>query len=204
MLTDNAERLTKNDIQSKSACFKHVGARLSLQLEIALLKVTTSNEDFCCRYTYWFGELPVVAVTSYKTIIETFQKDGDAYAGRKTDFNPFSNGGVVDTEGELWLEHRRFTLHLLRELGLGKDLMQQRVSSLDMIAMLRKELVQVLDEVASLIAKVNKEMAGGLKEHDIASAIDISVGSVINTLLFGYRFDEVHSSFFLPQCLIWL
>lgn len=28
------------------------------------------------------GEMPIVAVNDYKKIIETFQKDGDAYAGR--------------------------------------------------------------------------------------------------------------------------
>lgn len=35
-----------------------------------------------CRYTYWMGEMPIVAVNDYKKIIETFQKNGDAYAGR--------------------------------------------------------------------------------------------------------------------------
>lgn len=28
------------------------------------------------------GEIPTVCVSEYKKIIETFQKDGDAYAGR--------------------------------------------------------------------------------------------------------------------------
>lgn len=33
-------------------------------------------------YTYWLGEQPVVAVTDYQKIIDTFQKDGAAYEGR--------------------------------------------------------------------------------------------------------------------------
>jgi hypothetical protein len=29
------------------------------------------------------------------------------------------------TEGELWREHRRFAIHVLRDLGLGKNVMQE-------------------------------------------------------------------------------
>ena len=36
-------------------------------------------------------------------------------------------GGVIMMEGELWREHRRFAIHILRDFGLGKNLMQERV-----------------------------------------------------------------------------
>ena len=39
-------------------------------------------------------------------------------------------GGVIMMEGELWREHRRFATHILRDLGLGKNLMQERVIAL--------------------------------------------------------------------------
>ncbi|PIO61070.1 hypothetical protein TELCIR_17415 [Teladorsagia circumcincta] len=35
-------------------------------------------------YTYWIGILPFVVVADYKTMKETFVKDGDAYAGKFT------------------------------------------------------------------------------------------------------------------------
>ena len=53
----------------------------------------------------------------------------------------------------------------------------------------------MLDEVSALIEKVNKNIESGLEEHDIPALLDVAVGSVINTLLFGYRFDEVETFF---------
>ncbi|KAK6015191.1 hypothetical protein OSTOST_19387 [Ostertagia ostertagi] len=35
--------------------------------------------------------------------------------------------GVVETDGDMWRDHRRFALHVLRDLGLSKDGMEQRV-----------------------------------------------------------------------------
>lgn len=62
---------------------------------------------------------------------ETFVKDGDTFADKQ--LNQIDkkklqrNYGVLDTNGEMWREHRRFTLSQLRDLGLGKDLMQEKV-----------------------------------------------------------------------------
>lgn len=50
-------------------------------------------------------------------------------------------------------------------------------------------VVQVLEEVAGLINKVNKDIGSGVKEHDLPAHIDIGVGSIINAILFGYRFS---------------
>jgi hypothetical protein len=36
--------------------------------------------------------------------------------------------GVIFTDGEIWRDQRRFALHVLRNFGLGKNLMQERVS----------------------------------------------------------------------------
>jgi cytochrome P450 len=49
---------------------------------------------------------------------------------------------------------------------------------------------RILDEVAALTEKVNKSIASGAKEHDVPAFLDIAVGSIINVLLFGYRFDD--------------
>ncbi|KAI1702518.1 cytochrome p450 domain-containing protein [Ditylenchus destructor] len=126
----------------------------------------------------WFGESPIVCISEYSKIIETFLKDGDTYAGRFNfvEFdkivNTRSTGGVVFTDGDLWKEQRRFALHVLRDFGLGKNLMQE----------------MVVTELETLCAKIDKDIENGIKEHDIASHVEIGIGSIINMLLFGYRF----------------
>lgn len=62
---------------------------------------------------------------------ETFVKDGDTYVDKQLTHTEKErlgeNYGVLDTNGHMWKEHRRFTLTQLRDLGLGKDLMQEKV-----------------------------------------------------------------------------
>jgi hypothetical protein len=83
--------------------------------------------------------------------------------------------GVLHTEKELWLEQRRFILKVFRDFGLNKELMESRV----------------LNEVSDLISTVNEDITHGVAEHNMREHIEARVGSVINSVLFGYRFDKV-------------
>ncbi|KAI1710512.1 cytochrome p450 domain-containing protein [Ditylenchus destructor] len=129
-------------------------------------------------YTMWLGETPVVCISEYSKIIETFLKDGDTYAGRFNfvEFDKIINmrsaGGVIFTEGDLWRDQRRFALRVLRDFGLGKNLMQERI----------------LTELETFCAKIDKDIEDGVQEHNVASHLDIRIGSIINMLMFGYRF----------------
>ncbi|KAH7717996.1 Protein CYP-33C1, partial [Aphelenchoides avenae] len=40
------------------------------------------SKQYGCVFTYWVGEQPVVAITDWKTIQETFIKDADTFSGR--------------------------------------------------------------------------------------------------------------------------
>ncbi|KAI1705901.1 cytochrome p450 domain-containing protein [Ditylenchus destructor] len=127
-------------------------------------------------YTYWMAEQPIVAITDYKTIKETFIQDGDSYAGRNLFTEHQTHGsrnGVSLLEGEEWRENRRFAVRALREFGMGKPEMESKI----------------LLECDYVIDTLKQEMAGGVKEHDTIKRIELAVGSVINQLLFGYRFS---------------
>uniref|UniRef100_A0AC34QCE1 Cytochrome P450 n=1 Tax=Panagrolaimus sp. JU765 TaxID=591449 RepID=A0AC34QCE1_9BILA len=124
------------------------------------------------------GNTPIVTIHDSPTIYATFLKDGEAYTGRHlTDAGALArNGrnGVILVDGDLWREHRRFTLHVLRDFGLGKNLMQERI----------------LDEVTHTIADIKQDLKNGAKVLSIQNELDRAVGSIINLLLFGYRFGR--------------
>lgn len=74
----------------------------------------------------------VVAVNDYKTAVEMFVKDGDTYADRgATEALDYATRGglfgIIESSGGLWKEQRRFALRVLRDFGLGKNVMQDRV-----------------------------------------------------------------------------
>jgi cytochrome P450 family 33 len=134
-------------------------------------------------YTIWIGETPLLMVNGYNKIMELFHNDDGRFSGRfkfgaKDDLLRGGKiAGVLHTENQLWQETRRFILRVFRDFGLGKDIMQERV----------------LNEVSDLIAIINRDIEGGTKEHAMCEQIEARVGSVINSLLFGYRFDEVRN-----------
>ncbi|ULT87429.1 hypothetical protein L3Y34_006920 [Caenorhabditis briggsae] len=126
-------------------------------------------------YTFWLESEPYIIIGSYERMKETFIRDGDTYVNKK--FNEviasFRDGqyGVVDTNGEFWSTHRRFTLSIFRDLGFGKDLMQQKI----------------LIEVQEIIRKFDENVG---EEQNVPKVFNIAVANVINQLIFGYRFDD--------------
>lgn len=44
--------------------------------------------------------------------------------------------------------------------------------------------------MSAIIEKVNRDVSDGREEHDMPGLIDVAIGSVINSLIFGYRFHE--------------
>uniref|UniRef100_A0AC35FL80 Cytochrome P450 n=1 Tax=Panagrolaimus sp. PS1159 TaxID=55785 RepID=A0AC35FL80_9BILA len=137
------------------------------------------RQKFGDLYTIWFGEQPFVTFNNYELIYESFVKNGDAFAGRPK--NKFiaelvrgGEYGIVLTDGPLWREHRRFALHVLRNFGLGKNLMQERV----------------LNEVSWLLEDLKMQVKNKEPEISVQKSIDVAIGSVINSLVFGYSFHE--------------
>ncbi|KIH46956.1 hypothetical protein ANCDUO_22987 [Ancylostoma duodenale] len=82
-------------------------------------------------YTIWLPK-PYVVVMDFENIREAFLKKGDDYSGRSglypdSIFQNVENGGVVFSQGDNWKEQRRVSLHILRDFGMGKNLMEEQV-----------------------------------------------------------------------------
>uniref|UniRef100_A0A914QV90 Cytochrome P450 n=1 Tax=Panagrolaimus davidi TaxID=227884 RepID=A0A914QV90_9BILA len=129
--------------------------------------------------TLWFGGQPIITLHDAPTILETFLKDGETYAARPNnmkwdDIIRLGRNGIVGSDGPKWRENRRFALHVFRNFGLGKNLMQERV----------------LEEVTHLITDISSDIKHGSKDISIQNGIDLAVGSIINGITFGYRYGK--------------
>uniref|UniRef100_A0A914UVP2 Cytochrome P450 n=1 Tax=Plectus sambesii TaxID=2011161 RepID=A0A914UVP2_9BILA len=119
---------------------------------------------------------PTVVITGLPEMKEALIKKGEIFAGRAQSpieglFQTMDNGGVIFAEKEPWKEQRRFAMHTLRNFGMGRNCMEEKI----------------LNVVSTMVAQVN-ELA---KEPatDMNWPIQLCVGNIINELLLDYHFE---------------
>uniref|UniRef100_A0A1I7ZFA1 Cytochrome P450 n=1 Tax=Steinernema glaseri TaxID=37863 RepID=A0A1I7ZFA1_9BILA len=93
------------------------------------------------------------------------------------------NRGIVFSEGPGWQEQRRFSLQVLRNFGVGRNLMQERI-------------LEELQYRFSDLELELKETPGGKKVMNLAPMLDLLVGSIINLMVAGYRYDKTNEEEF--------
>lgn len=86
-------------------------------------------------YTFWFGERPMVGFNSLETLQKYFVKQADLFVDRPVNQEMMKlirggQYGLIMTSGARWQEQRRFTLRVLRDFGLGKNAMEERVCAM--------------------------------------------------------------------------
>lgn len=126
------------------------------------------------------GPQLAVVVNDYETAKDAFLKHGDMLSGRPQWylFKKISTGpdipevsrGVVNSEGKLWKEQRKFALSKLREFGMGKVSLENKIK----------------EEIAVLLSEFNSR--DGIP-FDIQYLINTSVSNIICSIMFGERFS---------------
>ncbi|GFS87503.1 hypothetical protein NPIL_684011 [Nephila pilipes] len=85
------------------------------------IKFTELSETYGPIYNVQLGSINIVVITDYELMKETFSKD--SFMGRPPDL-PFEVSEETLRTGAFngtpWKEQRRFSLHMLRDLGFGK------------------------------------------------------------------------------------
>ncbi|XP_044800844.2 cytochrome P450 2J2 isoform X2 [Bubalus bubalis] len=88
----------------------------------------------------------------------------------------FNNKGLIRSNGQVWKEQRRFTLTTLRNFGLGRKSLEERIQ----------------EEVTYLIQAIGEENGQPFDPHFI---INNAVSNIICSITFGERFDYQDDQF---------
>ncbi|NXU08673.1 CP2D3 protein, partial [Pardalotus punctatus] len=121
----------------------------------------------------------VVVLNGYKTVKEALVHRSEDFADRPY-FPIYEHMGYGKNSegkyGHVWKEQRRFALSTLRNFGMGKKSLEERV----------------VEEAGFLCSAVNSE---GGKAFDIHVLLNNAVCNIICTIVFGDRFDYGDETF---------
>ncbi|KAM9323992.1 cytochrome P450 2F2-like [Gastrophryne carolinensis] len=124
-------------------------------------------------FTIYQGETPCVVLCGYKTIKETLIDKSEEFSGRGyyATFQDFTKGdGMAFSNGEKWKELRSFAVATLRNFGVGKRSIEERI---------QQEAQYLIDWLTA---------AKGSPVNPIY-CFSLSVSNVICSVVFGKRFD---------------
>ncbi|MEJ1276414.1 helicase lymphoid specific [Cricetulus griseus] len=129
-------------------------------LQIDIKDISKSLANFSKVYgpvfTLYFGMKPTVVVHGYEAVKEALDDLGEEFSGRGNFpiVERMNNGlGIVFSNGTKWKELRRFSLMTLRNFGMGKRSIEDRI---------QEEARCLVEELRKTNAKVQKEI-----DHEI-------------------------------------
>ncbi|GMT22391.1 hypothetical protein PFISCL1PPCAC_13688 [Pristionchus fissidentatus] len=115
---------------------------------------------------------PVVNIADFETMRDAFRSNDMSGRMHNIFFETtrmVENGGIINSDGEEWKEQRRFAIATLRDFGMGKNLMEEKVrlSARNMVDFISKK---------------------GLNNGDLRWPIQVFVSNIVNEFLFGFQF----------------
>ncbi|XP_062996478.1 cytochrome P450 2G1-like isoform X3 [Elgaria multicarinata webbii] len=150
-----------------------LGSLLHLKGPSLLQSLLKLREKYGPVFTVYFGTRPVVVLCGHDAVKEALIDKVEEFSGRKT--NPtlertFQGHGVVFSEGERWKQLRQFSVAILRNFGMGKKTIEERIK----------------EEAQFLLEEFQKTSQ---KPFDPTLYLSHAVSNVICSIIFGDRFD---------------
>ncbi|OQV23040.1 Cytochrome P450 2U1 [Hypsibius exemplaris] len=126
------------------------------------------------------GRKPMVILSDFHTVKKVFADEAvtgrDDQSSIVIDASTQKDYGLVFSQGELWKVHRRFALSTLRDLGMGKNWMEDAI-------------VYEVEEICRFLKQTNQ------KPTNPKVQLTNSISNVICALIFGRRFSLTDPKF---------
>ncbi|XP_063173358.1 cytochrome P450 2K1-like [Candoia aspera] len=137
------------------------------------------SKEYGSVFRLKLGFQEIVVLTGYETVKEALVDQADVFAGRPfvPIFDDLSKGfGIIFARGENWKVMRRFTLATLRDYGMGRRTIEDKII-----------------EECGVLAKTIETYAG--KPFEITTIMTAAVSNIIVSILFGKRYDYEDATF---------
>ncbi|KAG8445803.1 hypothetical protein GDO86_010550 [Hymenochirus boettgeri] len=137
-------------------------------------------------FSIQLGPKRIVVLAGYKTVKDALVNHADEFGARAQMpiFNKTDEGyGLILSNGENWKAMRRFTITTLRDFGMGKNTMEQKI-------------MDECDHLKESFASFNGT------PFDDAIILNASVANILISILFGNRMDYEDPSFIRLLCLV--
>ncbi|XP_045746338.1 cytochrome P450 2F5 [Mirounga angustirostris] len=150
-----------------------LGNLLQLRSQDMLASLTKLSKEYGSVYTVHLGPRRVVVLSGYQAVKEALVDQGEDFSGRgdyPVFFNFTKGNGIAFSNGDRWKVLRRFSVQILRNFGMGKRSIEERI----------------LEEGSFLLAELKKTEG---KPFDPTFVLSRSVSNIICSVIFGSRFD---------------
>ncbi|NXJ72972.1 CP2CK protein, partial [Rostratula benghalensis] len=137
------------------------------------------SEEYGPVFTVHLGSDPVVVLNGHDVVKEALIDRADEFAarGHMPIGDRANNGlGIVFSNNEEWLQVRRFALSTLRNFGMGKRSIEERIH----------------EETEHLLEEINKTKG---KPFDPTFKLSCAVSNIICSIVFGRRYDYKDKKF---------
>ncbi|XP_060222438.1 cytochrome P450 2B1-like isoform X1 [Meriones unguiculatus] len=131
------------------------------------------REKYGDVFTVYLGPRPVVILCGTEAIREALVDHAEAFSGRGTIavlMPVFQEYGVIFSNGERWKTLRRFSLATMRDFGMGKRSVEERIQ----------------EEARGLVEELRKSQGAPL---DPTFLFQCLTANIICSIVFGERFD---------------
>nr|XP_043905949.1 cytochrome P450 2K1-like [Solea senegalensis] len=150
-----------------------LGNLLQLDLKRPYKTLCELSEKYGSVFTVYLGTDKVVVLAGYKAVKEALVSCAEEFGDRHISpiFHDINQGhGILFANGESWKEMRRFALSTMRDFGMGKRLVENKI----------------LEECQFLMQMMEQHKG---KPFDTACPMNYATSNIISSIVYGSRFE---------------
>ncbi|XP_029106215.1 cytochrome P450 2K1-like isoform X1 [Scleropages formosus] len=150
-----------------------IGNLLQLDLKRPHVSLFQLSKKYGSVFTVHFGPKKVVVLAGFRAVKDALVNYSEEFGGR--DITPVfyktsHNHGILFANGESWKEMRRFALTSLRDFGMGKRIIEEKI----------------INEIDYMIQLFGNHKG---QPFDNKEALNHAVSNIISSIVYGARFD---------------